>query len=119
MKISLQGYNPTAAKALIKQTIAKRLEIAARLLVNDIKESLSVPAPPASKRGEAPHKLTGRLRASIAQSVDADALKATIGTNLAYGKFLELGTSKMPARPFLRPAVERNKDQLKQIIQGK
>lgn len=28
-----------------------------------------------------------------------------------YGRFLELGTAKMPAQPFLRPAFESNKEQ--------
>lgn len=33
-----------------------------------------------------------------------------------YGKFLEFGTSKMPARPFLQPAYEKNKDNIKRTI---
>lgn len=33
-----------------------------------------------------------------------------------YGKFIEFGTSKMPARPFLQPAYEKNKDNIKRTI---
>lgn len=33
-----------------------------------------------------------------------------------YGKFLEWGTSKMPAKPFLSPAYEKNKDQVINIL---
>lgn len=33
-----------------------------------------------------------------------------------YWKFLEFGTAKMPARPFMRPAFEGNKDKAIQII---
>jgi HK97 gp10 family phage protein len=33
-----------------------------------------------------------------------------------YGKFLEWGTSKMQARPFMQPAFEENKDTVKAII---
>lgn len=33
-----------------------------------------------------------------------------------YGKFIEFGTSKMPARPFLQPAYEKNKQNIKRII---
>ncbi|WP_308897558.1 HK97-gp10 family putative phage morphogenesis protein [Candidatus Desulfosporosinus nitrosoreducens] len=33
-----------------------------------------------------------------------------------YGKFLEWGTSKLAARPFLGPAYERNKEQVVEII---
>jgi HK97 gp10 family phage protein len=35
---------------------------------------------------------------------------------LYYGRFLEFGTAKMPAYPFLRPAFERNKGSLPNII---
>lgn len=33
-----------------------------------------------------------------------------------YGKFIEFGTTKMAARPFLAPAFERNKDTVENII---
>lgn len=33
-----------------------------------------------------------------------------------YGKFIEFGTSKMSARPFLQPAYEKNKQNIKGII---
>lgn len=33
-----------------------------------------------------------------------------------YGKFIEFGTSKMPARPFLQPAYEKNKNTIRKAI---
>lgn len=33
-----------------------------------------------------------------------------------YGKFIEFGTSKMPAHPFLQPAFEKNKSAIKEKI---
>lgn len=33
-----------------------------------------------------------------------------------YGKFLEFGTSKMSARPFMQPAYEKNKDNIQKNI---
>lgn len=33
-----------------------------------------------------------------------------------YGKFIEFGTSKMAARPFLQPAYEKNKDTIRETI---
>lgn len=47
---------------------------------------------------------TGRLRNSISNTVKGDT--AYIGTNVFYAPYVELGTSKMPAQPFLRPAVK-------------
>lgn len=51
---------------------------------------------------------TGRLRSSITDEVGADAggLVARIGTNVNYAIFVELGTSRMSARPYLRPALK-------------
>lgn len=37
-------------------------------------------------------------------------------SKIFYGKFLEFGTSKMSARPFLQPAYEKNKDNIQQTI---
>ncbi|AOR22730.1 hypothetical protein BGI42_02945 [Clostridium taeniosporum] len=37
-------------------------------------------------------------------------------SKIYYGKFLEFGTSKMPAKPFLQPAYEKNKDNIKRTI---
>lgn len=40
-----------------------------------------------------------------------------VGTNVEYAPYLELGTVKMDARPFLRPAMENNSDEIEQIIE--
>ena len=39
-----------------------------------------------------------------------------IGTNVHYAPYNELGTVKMTARPFLRPAMENNKREIEQIL---
>ena len=51
---------------------------------------------------------TGRLRSSITNELgtDADGLVAVIGTNVDYAPYVELGTSRMAAQPFLLPALE-------------
>ena len=48
---------------------------------------------------------TGALRDSITHNVDANGKEAAVGTDLDYAKYLEFGTSKMPARPFLGGAL--------------
>jgi HK97 gp10 family phage protein len=50
---------------------------------------------------------TGRLRSSITREVGRDGrgLYATVGTNVEYAPYVELGTRFMGARPFLRPAL--------------
>lgn len=50
---------------------------------------------------------TGRLRSSINNRIGVDhlGLIATIGTNVDYAIYVELGTRFAPAQPFLRPAL--------------
>jgi HK97 gp10 family phage protein len=54
---------------------------------------------------ERPLYETGALRDSITHNVDSNGKEAAVGTDLDYAKYLEFGTSKMPARPFLGGAL--------------
>lgn len=55
-----------------------------------------------------PRVRTGRLRSSITWrlGVDTRGLHADIGSSVHYAPYVELGTSRMPAYPYLRPALE-------------
>lgn len=58
-----------------------------------------------SKPGESPTRQQGLLGESIGAS-KAENLRAEIGTPLAYGFWLEFGTSRgLKERPWLRPAL--------------
>lgn len=59
---------------------------------------------------------TGTLRNSISHAVDDNT--AIIGTNVEYAPYVELGTSKMDAQPYLRPAVENHIKEYKEIAKG-
>lgn len=59
---------------------------------------------------------TGRLRNSITH--DYDSRSAVIGTNVEYGKYVELGTVHMSSRPFLGPAAEGHTEEYKQIVES-
>lgn len=70
-----------------------------------------------SSPGEPPHKQTGRLWASVAYDVDAVNLVARVGTNVPYGKHLELGTKRgIAPRPWLRPALARVQSQVNSLL---
>lgn len=60
----------------------------------------------ASAPGEAPAIRTGNLRSSIITEFIGKCHRR-IGTNVEYAKYLELGTKRIGARPFLRPALEK------------
>lgn len=42
--------------------------------------------------------------------------KVYIGTNVEYGPYIELGTYKMAARPFLKNAIMNHQEKYKQIV---
>lgn len=54
---------------------------------------------------------TGRLRASIATETTDDGLSGVVGTNVEYGPFVEFGTSRMVAQPYLFPSWEEERPQ--------
>ena len=58
---------------------------------------------------------TGRLRASVLNAIEGDD-SVVIGTNVEYAPYIEFGTSKMAARPYLRPAAQNHSDEYKQMI---
>ena len=60
--------------------------------------------------------LTGNNARSIAY--EAKELEGSIYSTSGYGGFLETGTVNMPAQPYFRPALDRNKDKLPKNIKA-
>jgi len=58
---------------------------------------------------------TGRLRASIEYRADEE--KVVIGSNVEYALYVEKGTRKQKAQPYLTPAVELHTNQIKGIVE--
>lgn len=61
----------------------------------------------ASAAGEAPAKITGNLKRSVNFVVHGSNI-LEFGSDINYGKFLELGTVKMAPRPFLIKAIKND-----------
>ena len=68
----------------------------------------------ASKPGEAPNSDTHRLDRSI-EGTKAGRLRAKVTANSGYASALEFGTSKMAARPFMRPARDKSKEHVRDL----
>jgi HK97 gp10 family phage protein len=81
----------------------RRVEMAARLVEADAKRLCPVD--------------TGRLRASIHVEKPKELMRA-IGTNVEYAPYVEWGTHKMRAQPYLRPALEKNRAKIRALIAG-
>jgi len=69
----------------------------------------------ASAPGQAPASDTGNLVRNIkVKQKDQDTVE--VESNAPYSAFLEFGTSKMLARPFLFPAFEKSKSKITQAV---
>lgn len=100
------AFNAAAYHELIKGPILRdlvrraiRVETQAKLIASN--ESPSAP-------GQGPGVVSGLLRASITwrPGVDAQSPYVDVGSAVEYAPYVELGTSRMAARPFLRPALD-------------
>ncbi len=72
----------------------------------------------ASTPGSPPGIRTGTLRNSIGFARIRRGVWG-FGTNLKYGRFLELGTSRMAERPFLRPVIVEHDARLERAFTRK
>ena len=75
----------------------------------------------ASAPGEAPASDTGCLASNISTtgpSKQLQNIEIDIISKAPYSKFLEFGTRNMEARPFLQPALEKNKRKIKRIFRS-
>lgn len=80
----------------------EKLEISALLVERTAKEMCPVD--------------TGTLRRSITHVMSVDGKRAFVGTNVDYAPYVEMGTAKMAAQPFLRPALHANRGKIKKIF---
>lgn len=60
---------------------------------------------------------TGNLRNSITHQ-SKDDVTEVIGTNVEYAPYVELGTRRSRAKPYLKPAVKNHVDEYRQIIES-
>ena len=104
-----------------------RVQKAAIFLESYIKKSFGKSP---SKAGEPPGVDTGRLRNSITHEIDTVLwdIIGRVGTNVEYARRLELGFHDTDSkgrhvdqapRPYLRRAIEENKQELINILSGR
>jgi len=62
--------------------------------------------------------LTGNLKRAITHKMVDDGFTGEIGTyDVEYAPHVEYGTSKTPARPYLRPSLEEELPNLKTLLE--
>lgn len=81
---------------------------------------LSITRPRQHRPGEYPHQRTGHLRRNIVAEHQPKILTSRVGTNVDYGKDLELGLGSIPRYPWLSLGwVEMMPTMIKIIGEGK
>lgn len=70
----------------------------------------------ASAPGEAPATDTGRLVSSISHWIHDGGKKVLVGTVMPLGRWLEYGTRRMLARPWLWPSLEARRQQIVELV---
>jgi hypothetical protein len=130
-------WNGDAAIKYVKDLAIQGLTRAALVVCRRAKELLSIPGTavstgkggPKAKKGrrvtgatrsapgEPPRKQTGFLREHVTFEVDESSMEARVGTNLLYGKALELGTKRgLLPRPWLRRALAETQGEVNDLL---
>ncbi len=114
-----------AVYAMYVGLLREGLDDAMEFLQDQTQEALSIAYPPPSSPGEYPHRRTGNLQRNVDKheaEIQGPFLVGAVGVDLGkvdYAGHLEFGTSKMAARPFLRPSLLNNAEAIKQRIVSK
>lgn len=109
--MSAEQIGPALSKALF--VTASKIAIDAQVSITEGAGSFGRHI--VSLPGEPPNNDTGGLANHI-DAVLEEPLRATVTSHARYSAALEYGTSKMLARPFMGPALAKNKDTLKKNV---
>lgn len=88
---------------------AQSIQVAAQLSITE--GSVSGKNHVASLPGEPPNNDTGVLANNI-EATQVEPLRSQVTSSAPYAVELELGTSKMAARPYMEPAAQRERPQI-------
>lgn len=100
-----------SAKEIAKQlyVVGQEIELDAELSITE--GSVSGKEHVASSPGDAPNADTRHLDSNIETVLeDRYVPRVTVTSHAAYSAALEYGTEKMAARPFMRPALEKHRE---------
>lgn len=113
---------------VVKQTMSASWENLVKAIVyyhTRLLEAVNVSNPrphvTPSQPGEPPRKRTGWLQRHIRYELDQASGRGRVGVavNAIYGLYLELGTRRMRARPWLLATLRKHLDRIRAIAGGK
>jgi len=115
-------WNPDQIMAATAQQVAKNMDIACKVVEEQARANLMAISSPASGRGYRQKVLARRVSHEV--ETGNDFVEGRVG--IAKGKhqeyhgayYIEIGTRKIPAHPWLRPAVFGLAREIVRIIAG-
>jgi len=111
-KLSSQVVVKEVGKALF--IAGERIQVDAQISITA--GSVSGAGHEPSKPGQAPNNDTGVLANNI-ETVSVAPLIVEVSSRAPYAAALEFGTSKMAARPYMKPARDKNVKFVQKIVQ--
>ena len=99
--------NSTAVKRDLEQKLERALTVCGDIAVDYAKDNLR----------DFPRVDTGQLRNSMDSEVVMDEQAIYIGTNVEYAPYVEYGTVRQKAQPYLRPGIEDHLAEYNAIFQ--
>jgi len=133
-RVVFTEWQPMAVINMAKNVSRRNLEKASQLLIDRIKDSMREVKTGnvynvgwfnnvASAEGETPAIMTGKLYSALEYKISDEGgeLISRIGVfdgDNGYAVYLELGTSKMGERSYLRRTLFQNEDEIRRILSG-
>lgn len=101
----------------VKTPVLQALYEAGEVVREDAKQSIragavSGPGHIPSLPGQPPNADTHELDLSLDTIINQSRLSVSVVSRAPYGAYLEFGTSRVAARPYLRPALQRNRNRI-------
>ncbi len=113
--VTVKSYRKEREDEIMKN-LGTAMEKVAKIVEKQAQTNVNQSAP------SHPQVQTGELYKSIDDfshvERDGNEITAVIGTNVPHGFFLEFGTVKMPAYPWLFPSLEVNRQNIIDIIKN-
>lgn len=103
---------------LTQKQVSAAAKAGAKYIQKKAKEKAPVSLDGSHGRPKGFLKKSIKIKAEKSKTKGKKVYTVGIGGGAFYGVFLEYGTKKIKARPFLRPALDNEKEELKRIMLG-